>query len=157
MACLTDSFRIIFECQMVEGSRMAVSSEGQSTSSRSSSVVPAKTARSVYFPAPPDDVMIFIRKYLTSADPRMRMTAVVGSVAYLSQSRWLDAWERRYGEEATGASAVEAAVPYTQHATHIIRVCADNVQQFSFLMTEMKFWLEETLSSSHGPSKQLQL
>ena len=148
---------------MVEGSRMAVGTEDQSASSRSSSTSagsagPSKCGDTTFFPAPPDDVMIFLRKYLTSADPAMRTAAVIGSVAYLSQCRWLDAWERRYGNETRpGTSQVKAAEPYAYHATHLIRVCADNVQQFSFLMTEMKAWLDDTVNSSHGPAKPLQL
>ena len=87
---LRSIFRIMFECALAEGSRSRIltgETETQCSSASKSDTILIANRQVVqyYYPTPQDDIMIFLRKHLTSVDPAMRKIALIGSCAYFHQ------------------------------------------------------------------------
>lgn len=71
--------RILFQCAVCVGSRVRVDdSEDTRVASSSSTRHSQAHVCHVYMPAPPDDVMILLRKYMSSVDPIHRRVAIIG-------------------------------------------------------------------------------
>jgi hypothetical protein len=110
------------------------SSQGHSSSSCGASV----TSRAVA-PAPPDDVMIFIRKYITGASQKLRHVAIAGAVAYLTQTSALALW---LVSVRRGDAKLEMS-PYDDMLVLLFNKACERAEDFAFLIDELCFALEK--------------
>lgn len=140
-------FRILFDTTLASGNICAfdASMNASSSSSSSSSTETGVRARRVA-PAPPDDVMIFIRKHLTGANPKFRHVAIAGAVAYLTQTAHLTSWLATTRQEAQ----IEMA-SYNDMLALLFNKSSERGEDFSFLMQELCFALEKGCFSAPEP------
>ena len=150
-------FRLLFQCSLCEGSRALVGLESKSKSSCSSISSARESSKStlhqenaIYYPSPQDDILIMLRKYSTSVDSSLRQVAIIGSVAYLSQYRWIDKWQLKFGDSSiiqahaggvcsfTSSSTADlASSPYIAHFRLLFKLFSDSDSQFDCLLNEL--------------------
>lgn len=101
-------------------------------------------------PAPPDDVMIFIRKYLSCASQKLRQVAIAGAVAYLTQTSALPLWLPASSARRRDAPQLEMS-PYDDTLALLFNKTCERAEDFSFLMEELCIALEKGHFTSPEP------